>query len=414
MRRFLHVEAAGGIALLTATIAALIWANVAGDSYTEFWHSEIGLDIAGFELSEDLLHWVNDLLMAVFFFVVGLEIKREWEVGELVDRRAALLPAVGAIGGMVAPALIFVAINAGGENIDGWGIPMATDIAFAVGVIALLGDRVPGALKVFLLTLAIVDDIGAIVVIAVFYSDALKWNWLATAAVLIALTYVLKRIRVWYLPVYVVLAGGIWLALFESGVHATLAGVILGIITPTHALNPNMSREQVEAAIVDPSMDETASAMEAARFINESVPVGSRLIRAVHPWSSFVIIPVFALANAGIELSGSALADAATSRVSLGIGAGLIIGKIVGITGAVAIAVRSGAARLPNGATMTQVIGVTAVAGIGFTVSLFISGLAFDDPKAVSEAKIGILAASIVAAALGAAILRRSQAGPTS
>ena len=405
MRRFLHVEASGGIVLLIATIAALVWANVAGDSYTNFWHSEINIDIAGFELHEDLLHWVNDGLMAVFFFIVGLEIKREWEVGELVDRRAALLPAVGAFGGMVIPAVIFAAINAGSGNAGGWGIPMATDIAFAIGIVALLGHRVPAGLKVFLLTLAIVDDIGAIIVIAIFYSGALSLRWLGLAALLIAVTYILKRIRVWYLPCYVILAGGIWLALFESGLHATLAGVILGIITPTHALNPNVTRHQVQAVINDPAVDDTTSAVEAARLINESVPVGSRLIRAIHPWTSFVIIPVFALANAGIQLNGNAIADAASSSVTLGVVLGLVVGKILGIGGAVAIAVRIGIARLPTGASMIQVVGVCAIAGIGFTVSLFISALAFDDPTIISEAKIGILLASAMAAALGVAIL---------
>jgi len=412
MQRFLHVEAAGGIVLLMATVGALVWANLPGTSYQDFWHTEIRLDVGGFTLEEDLLHWVNDGLMAVFFFVVGLEIKREWEVGELVDRRAALLPAIGAVGGMVVPAGIFLAFNLGRGDVDGWGIPMATDIAFALGVIALVGDRVPGTLKVFLLTLAIVDDIGAIIVIALFYSGAMAWGWLGLAGALIAITYVLKRIRVWYLPVYVVMAAGIWLAIFESGVHATVAGVILGIITPTHALNPHLTRQQVEAVIADPALDETTSAVEAGRLIQESVPVGSRLIRAIHPWTSFMIIPIFALANAGIELSRSALADAATSAVTIGIVAGLVVGKTLGIAGAVVIAIRLGIARLPSQATITQVIGVSVVAGIGFTVSLFIAGLAFDDSSTIAQSKIGILAGSVAAAVIGAAILARSGRQP--
>ncbi len=410
MQRFLHVEASGGIVLLVATVAALVWANAAGSSYIDFWHAEISVDVAGFQLQEDLLHWVNDGLMAVFFFVVGLEIKREWEIGELVDRRAALLPAAGALGGMVVPALLYLALNTNGGDANGWGVPMATDIAFALGIIALVGDRVPSGLKVFLLTLAIIDDIGAIVVIAVFYSSALAWSWLGLAGAMIAATYVLKRIRVWYLPVYVILAGGIWLAMFESGVHATLAGVIVGIITPTHALNPEVTREQVEATIEDPTVDDITAAVEAARLINESVPVGSRLIRAMHPWTSFVIIPVFALANAGIALDTDTLSAAVTSPVALGIAVGLVVGKTVGIAGAVFVAVRTGVAPLPAQATSTQVIGVCALAGIGFTVSLFITGLAFDDAATVSEAKIGILAASIVAAVLGATILLRAGA----
>ena len=412
MRRFLHVEASGGMVLLAATVAALVWANAAGQSYIDFWHAEITLDIGGFRLQEDLLHWVNDGLMAVFFFVVGLEIKREWEIGELVDRRAALLPAFGALGGMLVPAFLYLALNTSGGNASGWGVPMATDIAFALGIIALVGDRVPGGLKVFLLTLAIIDDIGAIVVIAVFYSSGLAWGWLGLAGVMVATTYFMKRIRVWYLPVYVVLAGGIWLAMFESGVHATLAGVIVGIITPTHALNPEVTREQVEATIADPTLDDTTSAVEAARLINESVPVGSRLIRAIHPWTSFVIVPVFALANAGIALGTDTLSAAVTSPVTIGIAVGLVVGKTVGIAGAVFLAARMGIAPLPARATSAQVLGVCALAGIGFTVSLFIAGLAFDDAATISEAKIGILAASIVAALLGATLLLRARAEP--
>jgi NhaA family Na+:H+ antiporter len=368
MQRFLHIEESGGIVLLAATVAALIWANAPGDTYTEFWHSEISVEIAGFELHEDLVHWVNDGLMAVFFFIVGLEIKREWEVGELVDRRAAMLPAMGALGGMIVPALIFVTMNAGSESVNGWGIPMATDIAFALGIIALMGDRIPGSLKVFLLTLAIVDDIGAIVVIAVFYSEALALGWMTLALILIVITYALKRIRVWYLPVYVLLATGIWLAMFESGVHATLAGVILGIIAPTHALNPDLSRAQVEATITDPALDQTTRTVEAAP-----------------------------------------LSAAASSSVTLGIAAGLVVGKILGIGAAVLITTRMGLARLPGEASPTQLLGVCAVAGIGFTVSLFISDLAYDDQAILSEAKIGVLMASVVAAALGAVILARAR-----
>ena len=410
VRRFLHVEASGGIVLLAATILALIWANLSPDSYNDFWHTEIGIEIGSFEVREDLLHWVNDGLMAVFFFVVGLEIKREWDTGQLLDRRAAVLPAMAALGGMVLPALVFLAITfaGGGEGAIGWGIPMATDIAFALGIVALLGDRVPVALKVFLLTLAIVDDIGAIAVIAVFYSEALAWDWMGLAAVLIALAYVLRRNRVWYIPIYTGLAAVIWLAVLKSGVHATIAGVFLGIITPTRPLNPEISHEQIEDVLADESVDETTSALDAARMINESVPVGSRLIRSIHPWTSFVIVPIFALANAGIQLGGGALSDAATSSVTLGIAGGLIIGKIVGITGAVVLAVKLGIARLPAQSTMTHVVGVSALAGIGFTVSLFISGLAYDDPTTISNAKVGILAASVVAAVLGAAILVRA------
>lgn len=407
--RFLHIEASGGVVLLLATVIALIWANTSADTYADFWHSEITVDIAGFVLSEDLAHWVNDGLMVLFFFVVGLEIRREWEVGELVDRRAALLPALAAFGGMVVPAALFALVNMSSGQAIGWGVPMATDIAFALGVVALVGDRVPGPLKVFLLTLAIVDDIGAIVVIAIFYSESISFGWLGLAGGLLLLTYLFKRARIWYLPVYVALGVGAWVAMLESGVHATLAGVILGMITPTHALNPRLSRQQVEQPIANENLDDTTSAVQAARFIQESVPVGSRLQLALHPWTSFVIIPIFALANAGIELSGDQLGNAASSAVTIGIVLGLVVGKFVGISGAVLLANKAGMARLPAGSSLTQVYGVAAIAGIGFTVSLFIAGLAFDESAVLAEAKIGILAASLLAAGIGAAILRSAK-----
>jgi Na+:H+ antiporter, NhaA family len=405
--RFLHVEAAGGLLLLAATVAALVWANSPWQqSYHDFWATEAVLRVGSFDIAEDLGHWVNDGLMAVFFFVVGLEIKRELVVGDLSDRRDALLPAVAALGGMVVPALIYAAINVGESGSHGWGVPMATDIAFAVGVLALLGDRVPASAKVLLLALAIVDDIGAIVVIAVVYSDALALNWLAAAIVGLAAMLALRRLRVWYLPIYIVLGIGVWLCTFESGVHATIAGVAIGLITPAR---PLLSEPEAEGIADRLSSDTSVTAEEVRQIsfeLRESVSLAERIEDLLHPWSSYVIVPIFALANAGVALSWSGLADAAGSAVSIGVVAGLVIGKPVGIVLAVSLLVRSGRGRLPDDLAWRHVVGLGALAGIGFTVSLFISGLAYDSPADATDAALGVLAASVLAAVAGTLLLR--------
>jgi NhaA family Na+:H+ antiporter len=370
--RFLRVEAAGGILLVAATIAALVWANSPWKaSYESFWSTTVRVEVGSYVFDEDLLHVVNDLLMAVFFFVVGMEIKRELVVGELRDRRAVALPAMAALGGMVVPALIYLAFNAGGAGADGWGIPMATDIAFALGVVVLLGDRVPISVKVLLLTLAIVDDLGAITVIAIFYTDDLRPWLLLVAAGLAVFVGLMHRVHV-VAPVAFVAAGSaLWLAVYESGVHATIAGVVLGLLTP-------------------------------ATSVDGSVPACERLTDMLHPWTSYVIVPIFALANAGIPLSIGLFTD--PSPVLAGVAIGLVIGKLVGVLLFSWLAVRVGFARLPSGAGWRHVVGVGGVAGIGFTVALFITGLAFDSPALQDEAKAGTLVASVVAAASGATV----------
>jgi Na+:H+ antiporter, NhaA family len=407
LARFLRVEAAGGILLLAATIAALVWANSPWQhSYHELWTTDAMLRVGSFEVGHDLRHWVNDGLMAVFFFVVGLEIKRELVTGDLSDRRDAMLPAVAALGGMFVPALIYAAINAGGPGSHGWGVPMATDIAFAVGVLALLGDRVPASTKVLLLALAIVDDIGAIVVIAAFYTDEIDLAWLAAALAGLGLMVVLRRVHVWYLPVYGVLGVAVWLCMLESGVHATIAGVAIGLLTPARPL----LSEPEAASIADrlsPDTEVTADEVRAISFeLRESVSVAERVGELLHPWSSYVIVPIFALANAGVALSWSGLADAASSPVSVGVVVGLVVGKPLGIVLAIALLVRSGRGRLPEGMTWRHVAGLGALAGIGFTVSLFISGLAYDSAAGAADAALGVLAASVLAAVAGTLILR--------
>jgi Na+:H+ antiporter, NhaA family len=409
--RFLAIEAAGGLVLLAATVVALVWANSPWRaSYESFWHTDVVLTVGGHVYREDLRHWVNDGLMALFFFVVGLEIKQELVSGQLSSRRDAALPVVAALGGMVVPAAIYLLWNAGRVGADGWGIPMATDIAFALGVVALLGARVPSTFKVVLLALAIVDDIGAILVIAVVYTDHLRLMFAVAALGGVLLVVAFRRARIWYVPVYVVVGVATWWCAFRSGVHATIAGVVLGLLTPARPLMEQVDADRIADEL---SSDNAVDAEEVRRIsfrIRESVPVAERLEELLHPWTSYVVIPVFALANAGIELSGHALSQAATSPVSLGVLLGLVLGKFVGITGAVALATRLGLARLPADLGARHVAALGAIGGIGFTVSLFISALAFDSAQLTDEAKIGVFAASVVAAVAGLLLLRSATA----
>jgi Na+:H+ antiporter, NhaA family len=346
---------------------------------------------------------VNEGLMALFFFVVGLEIKREWVVGELRDRRAAALPGMAALGGMVVPALIYAALNAGTDTLDGWGIPMATDIAFALGVVALLGSRVPQSLKVFLLTLAIVDDVGAIVVIAVFYSNDIEPEWLLAAVGVALVVVVLRRAHVRYMPLYVLAGVGLWFAVFESGVHATIAGVVMGVLTPALPFQPQVETQTI-VDVLDRTPGITLQDVRASSYLlRESVSVAERVQDVLHPWISYVVVPVFALANAGITFTSDSLTG--EPRVLLGVLLGLVVGKTVGVTAMTWLGVRLGIGRLAPGIDGRQVVGVAMLAGIGFTVALFISGLAFDDVAVQDQAKVGILLASVVAAVGGAGIL---------
>jgi NhaA family Na+:H+ antiporter len=377
LAEFLREEAAGGVALVVAAVAALVWANSpAGDGYVSFWGQEATVGIGDAALTADLRHWVNDGLMALFFFVVGLEIKRELVSGELRERRAAALPAIAAVGGVVLPAIVFLAITAGSGEASGWAIPAATDIAFAVGVLALLGDRVSSGVKLFLLTVAIVDDIIAIAIIAVFYSDGLSLPWLAGAVGAFLLVAGLRRAGVTAIVVYAIAGLGAWLAMHESGVHATIAGVTLGLLTPARPV--------------------------AGR------PVLETLEHRLHPVTAFAVVPLFALANAGVDFGGGVLADAATNRLTWAIAAGLLLGKLLGIAGATLLGLRLGLGTLPEAVSRAQVWGIAALGGIGFTVSLFIAQLAYEKPEIVDTAKVGILAGSLASAATGTAILLRA------
>ena len=411
--RFIDREVAGGVLLLLATAAALIWANSAwADGYQNFWHAEIELTVGAWHLPElSVGHFVNDALMALFFFVVGLEIKRELVTGDLSSFRAAALPAIGALGGMIVPAVLYLTLNGTGEASRGWGIPMATDIAFAVGIVALLGARVSPKIKLFLLTLAIVDDIGAIAVIAIFYTSDLSTTWLAIAVVGLAVVWVLQRLRVWAIPIYAALGIFIWYATLESGVHATIAGVALGLLTPARPLLNQRDAQQIVDAL--PSDANVAEVRHASFLAQESVPLTERLENMLHPFTAFMIIPVFALANAGISLSSDKVSAAASSGVTLGVVLGLVVGKPVGITLFAWVATRFGFP-LPEGVRWPQFIGMGFAAGIGFTVSIFVAGLAFETPAITDLAKIGILVASLIAAIAALLLLRLNDPSPPS
>jgi NhaA family Na+:H+ antiporter len=404
--RFLRIEAAGGVLMLLGTLVALVWFNVATHSYEAFWSTDVAIDVGAFHLDLTLHEWVNDGLMALFFFVVGMEIKREMVSGELRDPKTAALPIIAALGGMVVPALIYAAFNAGGAGSNGWGIPMATDIAFAVGVVSLLGARVPVQLKLFLLTLAVADDLGGIGVIAIFYSDGLALGWLAAALTVFGAMYVLHRLGVWFFPIYVVMGAIAWYFMLRSGVHATIAGVVIGFLTPTKPLRPGLEAEGIADRLENQPRLSAADVRNASFLIRETVPVNERLTDMLHPWTSFLIIPLFALANAAIPLNSEALSAAAGSRITWGVALGLLIGKTVGVSGMAWLAVKLGVARLPRGATSLHMLGISVAAGIGFTVAIFITGISFTDAVLQEDAKIGIFAASIAAAILSVVILR--------
>jgi NhaA family Na+:H+ antiporter len=415
LQTFLRTEEAGGILLLAAATIALIWANSPWrSSYDALWHTQLTIGLGAWSLAEDLQHWVNDALMALFFLVVGLEIKRELTTGELRQPRAAALPAIAALGGMVVPALLYLAINPSGEPGRGWGIPMATDIAFALGVLAIVGRGLPTALKSFLLALAIVDDIGAILVIAIFYSGSISPGPLLTAAGLLALILVLQRLHVRWTAVYVLVGVSVWLATLQSGIHATIAGVALGLATPAVAFQRpkavSLEAHRIADDTVDNPVPPDADAhqwLHLAGLTREAVSPLARLEHLLHPWTSYVVIPVFALANAGVSISRSSLGNALTSGITLGVVAGLVVGKTVGVTMFTWLATRTGITRLPEGVGWGQLVGVAALAGIGFTVSLFITSLAFQTQAIQDAAKVGILIASLLAGLLGALLLAR-------
>jgi len=409
---FTHLEVSGSLALLAATVIAMILANSPlADEYFAFWQTKAGLKFGDFEFFETLLHWVNDFLMAIFFFVVGLEIKREIIVGELSSLRKAGLPLIAAVGGMAAPALIFTFFNAGSPTADGWGVPMATDIAFALGVVALLGKRIPGSLKIFVTALAIGDDIGAILVIALFYTQTIVWHWLVVGLLLLLVILFFNLVKFRYNIFYALVALAVWLFIFESGIHATVAGILVAFAIPARPRRMPLefvswSRQRLREIVEhhDPDahylnrreQQAVAAAMQSAAYEAQSPLI--RLEHTLHPLTSFFILPLFALANAGVQIDGGNIFDMLGTPVGLGIMLGLVAGKQVGITLLSFLAVKLKLTNLPEGVSWKHIYGVSWLTGIGFTMSIFISALAFaGDPAMLTQAKLAILVASIIA-----------------
>lgn len=407
---FLHVEAASGVVLFVCSLIAMGLANSPlGESYLAFWNMKVGLTLGEFQWVHSLKHWINDALMAIFFFVIGLEVKREIALGELQDLRRAAFPIAAAIGGMVIPAGVYLALQQGQPGEHGWGVPMATDIAFVVGCMALLGRRIPARLRVVLLSLAIADDIGAIIVIAVGYTDTLHLGWLAMGVGGIAFVSILQRLGVRSILVYTLTGAVIWEGFHESGIHATIAGVILGMMTPAH---PYLERrlagkllrrasEVVHGGTWEIEPHRAKKVQSYLSFTRETISPLEYLIYTLHPWVAFVIMPIFALANAGVPMQGADV----VSPIAIAVILGLAVGKPLGIVLISWLSVQLRLTRLPAGVTWRHMLGGGCLAGIGFTMALFISGLAFSDDDLLRPAKVGVLIGSVLSAIIGMTIL---------
>ncbi|MCK9875263.1 Na+/H+ antiporter NhaA [Frankia sp. Ag45/Mut15] len=407
MREFLATEAGGAVLLLVAAVIALIWANSPwSHGYEALWTATAQVRLGDADLTLSLHHWVNDGAMALFFTVVGLEISREFTAGELRDRRIAAVPALGAIGGLTLPAVIYLLFNSSGPAAHGWGIPMSTDTAFVIGILALFGPACPDRLRLFLLTLAIVDDIGAITVVGIFYTEHVRFGALALAGGLVLVMLVLRWLGVWRLLPYALVAVVLWGAIHASGVHATLAGVITGLLIPAVPPRPDQAAQvpvYVRALAEESNAARASLAVIAAKA---TVSANERLQRVLHPFSAFVVVPLFGLANAGVHLDEHTLRAAAASPVTWGVTLALVLGNAVGITVASLAAMRTGLGQLPGQVRYGHLVGAATLAGIGFTISLFITELAFTDTELRDQAKIGILAGSFGAAVLGTILLR--------
>jgi Na+:H+ antiporter, NhaA family len=421
LEQFLRQEAGSGALLLAAAIAALVWSNVATGSYEDFWSTEVTAAIGSLSLEDDLRHVVNDLLMAVFFFVVALEVKREFLFGSLRDRVTAAVPVAAAFGTMLGAAIVYLLINVDGGEPRGWAIPIATDIAFALAVLGVAGHRAPPAARAFLLTVAVVDDIGTIVVIALFFSGGISLAWLGGAAALVLAILLLQRLHVRHLSAYVLLAGLFWIAVFESGVHATIAGVVLGFLTPAVGFYPRQEAggeigTQLSSIARDPTSEVSEAAMwETSRLAREAVSPLARMEEQLHPWSAYVVLPLFALANAGVAVSLGDLGEALTGPVGLGIALGLVVGKPLGGFLLARVIVSTTPTRLPEGLDWPAIGGIAPLKGIGFTVAIFMAVLAFEEDVALQEqAKLAILVASLVAGTIGLAalLIRHRAVGP--
>ncbi len=406
VRTFLATEAGSAGVLLGATLLALVWANSPlSDSYFSLWHTELAVRIGDAEIAKDLGHWVDDGLMVLFFFVVGLEVRRELSMGELTDRRNLVVPGLAALGGVIVPALIYLAINPGGEAASGWGVVIGTDTAFLLGALALVGPACPTQLRVFLLTLSIADDVVAVSVIGIVYSDSIDIVAVAVAVACLVLIAVMNRLEVWRTSLYAAVGAVLWVAAVESGLHPTIAAMAAGLLISARP----PSREEVEEAT---SMFRAfrqsplpSVGWSAKQSIVRAVSLNERLQTALHPWTSYVIVPLFALANAGVDLRDGVLADALSSPVTWGVVIALVVGKLIGIGATSLGSVRMGLGAFPQGVGSGQVLGGAALSGIGFTVSLLIADLAFDE-RLHSEATVGVLLAAVLATAVGWVIFK--------
>jgi NhaA family Na+:H+ antiporter len=416
--RFLRIEASSGLVLLAAAAAALWWANSAySASYFALWHSQLGVHFGSHSFGRPLEWFINDGAMVVFFFVVGMEIRREVHAGELSEWRRALLPAVAAVGGMVVPALVYSLFAGKGETQSGWGVPMATDIAFAVGILALLGRRVPAALRVLLLALAVIDDLGAIIVIAVFYSSGVSLAGFGVAGLGLGLVLLMQKAGVRNKWLYVAPGVVTWAGTYAAGIHPTIAGVILGFVTPVRAwLGPEHLADELRGPLDELSGASSGSHSRLAAVMRkireaerETMSPVDALLDRLHPWVAYFIMPLFALANAGVSLEGSSL-HGAQGLAALGIAVGLFVGKPLGILLACFITLKLGWARLPLGLSARYLVLLGIVAGIGFTMALFVAQLAFPVGPLLGAAKVGVLcgsgAAGLVSVGLGFALLR--------
>jgi NhaA family Na+:H+ antiporter len=410
LERFLHIQAASGVLLLVTAALALLWANSPwATSYQHLWHTPLGIRIGGFVFERPLEWVVNDGLMAIFFFLVGLEIRREVYCGELSEWRRAALPAAAALGGMLAPAGIYMLLANAPDIRSGWGVPMATDIAFAVGILTLLGKCVPPALRVLLLALAVIDDLGAIIVIALFYSGGLESTGLLVAAGGLAGVLLMQRLGVRAKLAYVAPALVAWAGVYSAGIHPTIAGVAIGLLTPVRAwlgADGFVDGVRRELKHLEGSVANTLSPQELAGSLKhvdaarrEAMSPAESLIQSLHPWVAFGIMPIFALANSGVSLEGAAF-DATSWRVASSVAIGLVLGKPLGVLLACFLSIRLGLSRLPAGVTARHLIVLGVVAGVGFTMALFIAQLAFPEPRLLAAAKVGILVASGVAGLL--------------
>ena len=421
--RFLRSEAAGGVLLAIATLVALVLANSSlHEAFVRFWHVEAGFLVGELHFEQSLLHWVDDALMALFFFVVGLEIKREFVVGELSSLRGAALPVIAAVGGMAVPAMLYLAFNWGGVDQRGWGVPMATDIAFALGILALLGSRAPAGLKVFLSALAIADDLGAIVVIALFYSKGIELSWLLWGLIPIVVLILMNRMRVDEPLAYLAVGSILWFLVLNSGIHATVAGVIAALLVPTTAkISPSEFTDVCRIAVdeideldqpgqhtlADYRQQELALGMARAAELS-SAPL-QRLEFALLPLTTYLILPLFAIANAGVRFVGGAEIELVSPLV-FGVIVGLVVGKPLGVVLASWIAVRSGIASLPSGVSWRHIIGAGMLGGVGFTMSMFVGNLAFGVTDHGDDVKVAVLIASLLAGTIGYLWLRVSPA----